>query len=100
MKVHPEDPRPQCFQTPKPRRPALFQGEMSNALTLAAPKTQTLEGEAYQHNTWLLLHHRIHNRGCSATPLTPQLCSLIFSLPFSSFLNTVQVKATRLVISS
>ncbi|TNM91577.1 hypothetical protein fugu_019957 [Takifugu bimaculatus] len=54
MKVHPEDHRPQCFQTSKSRRPPLFQGRTTNTCTLAPPdaKAQTLESEAYQHNTW------------------------------------------------
>ncbi|XP_029681647.1 uncharacterized protein isoform X2 [Takifugu rubripes] len=45
MKVHPEDHRPQCFQTSKSRRPPLFQGRTTNMCTLAPPdaKTQTLE---------------------------------------------------------
>ncbi|CAG04162.1 unnamed protein product [Tetraodon nigroviridis] len=46
MKVHPEEPRPPCIQASKPRPPPLFQGKMSDALTLAAPKMQTLQADA------------------------------------------------------
>lgn len=75
---------------------------MSNALTLAAPKTQTLEGEAPHHSTWLLSHLHVHSgEGGGAGSFDPTVVLVnIFSPLFSSSHNAEQVKATRLVISS
>lgn len=52
MKARPEDLRPPCFLSSKSRQQPPFQGKTSNTHTFPALKTQTLEGEAYQQNTW------------------------------------------------
>lgn len=94
MKARPEDLRPPCFLSTKSRPQPPSQGRTLNTRILPAPRTQALEGEAYQQNTWCF--HTSRRR--AVTPLTPHLCSLPIFLPFSS--SPGAVEATKLVVSS
>lgn len=100
MKARPEDLRPPCFLSSKSRPQPPSQTKTLNTHTLTAPKTQTLEGEAYQQNTWFFHTIAATTGGGHWPPLTPQLCSLTIFLAFSSSPGAVEVEATGLVVSS
>lgn len=96
MRAHSEDLRPPCSLSSKSRPQPPSRGGTTSTHTLAALRTQTLDGEAYQHNTWCF--HTTRRR--LLPPLTPQLCSLTSFLAFSSSPGAVEVEATGLVVSS
>lgn len=91
MKTRPEYLRPPCFLSSKSRPQPPSQGKTQNTNTLTALKTQTLEGEAYQQNTWCFhttsdLSLDVKRGGGMLTPLTPLIknFSRLFFLSWSS----------------